>query len=230
MINHWAVSLHPIDNDSDSQLLYQGWNMFQREKLEGMQLNSTEWQRHVKALSREWKALSAESRDHYKAQASYEQSLRDESRLQPLPSRSSMEANQVRMGDAAFDGVSLLKKKTFKKISCDRLHATYAEYASSAEWQLWNGGLSNATGCLRTELIDEKTPAQEVQGKWTDIVERDLDETNFWSAAPGDIHHTVCHASCGHCLKDPHTTAAQHGVRSLHHLVSNGFLARLLQS
>ena len=199
--------------------------MFQRKELGGRQLNKNEWTQAVRELGQKWRALGADVRERYEAEAKHEDGLREEAMRQPFQSKKDKATGNVRLGDAAFNAAADLKRKTMKKISGSRLSKTFAEYEGSKAWESWNGGLACAAGCLKLDLINMSSTAEEIQEKWDSATTRPVSEPAFWASdwkQNQEVHHAVCHSLCGHCVSDSHTKVAQNLVGSLHQLIAKG--------
>lgn len=203
--------------------------MFQKQELEGQQLNKNEWTHAVRELGQKWRALGADVRERYEAEAKHEDCLRQEAMRQPFQSKKDKATGNVRLGDAAFDAAADLKRKTMKKISGSRLSKTFAEYEGSKEWEGWNGGIACAAGCLRLDLINMSSTAEEIEEKWASATAQLVSDPAFWASdwkKNQEVHHSVCHSRCGHCASDSHTKVAEILVGSLHQLISKGIWAR----
>ena len=62
-----------------------GWNIFQRENSQHMQMGTAEYKSHVKNLSAQWRSLSSDDKAPWNIQARHEQMCREELVDTPLP-------------------------------------------------------------------------------------------------------------------------------------------------
>ena len=64
-----------------------GWNIFQRENTQGVQMGTAEYKSHLQNLSAQWKSLSQDDKAAWNIQARHEQMCREELVGTPLPAK-----------------------------------------------------------------------------------------------------------------------------------------------
>ena len=101
------------------------WNVFQKEKMEGLQLQPSEYKDHVRKLGTEWKAMSDEEKYVFKVKTQHEQNCRDELASIPLAVRNE-DKNRLEIE---------VGKKGCSKLSAKRLHVNTDHYQDHFLWK-----------------------------------------------------------------------------------------------
>ena len=145
-----------------------GWNVFQREANQGCNRPHADWACYQKEVSKMWKALSHDDRVAYEAHASYEQNQREKLQTKPLPTKNSMEN----------DDVKALGKRWARKINRKRLETNEHLYRSHI---FFDGGLGllDSYSALREEHL-QFSGARNWSRAW---ITTQL-EAKFYSSAP----------------------------------------------
>ena len=207
----------------------QGWNIFQRDWMQGRQIQPAMWKREQAKCSKAWKKLGRDGQEPFAARAQHETGLREEAMLQSLPSKSHIAAGQQpAFNGASFDAASALSRNAQKKVSKARLFQTFSNYASSSEWSDFNGGIAGSEGCLRLDLIDLSTPDDTISSKWAASIQNQVSTDHWQDADQGDLHHSVCHCQYGGCKNDMSVPRVSKFVSSYHALVADGPLFKRL--
>ena len=202
-----------------------GWNIYQRKWFEKRQLTPGEWKREIKVCADAWCLLSQTEREAYEALASQEDGLRDNAKTIPFPSRKSkMCKNDIAVAPAQLEG---LTRTALQKVSQSRLLETYNRFHGHESWDTWNGGLADATACLRLDLIDLESTDATIKRKWQHAVSEPVSSTLPSSNAILECHHEVCHELYGTCSTSPHIKLAGQFVHAMHHACAMGILARI---
>ena len=135
-------------------------------------------------------------------------------------------------GQAAWDAAQDLSRNALKKISLQRVHATYQQFQEDNAWDFWNGGIACAEGCLRLDCIDLQKDNDELGRMWKSAVEEPI-PNELWvekDSRVEQVHHQVCHALHGSCESATDTQLSKKFVDSLHRLIASGVLLQLLAS
>ena len=102
-----------------------GWNVFQRENMEGLVLTREGYQQKVKELSQKWRAMSVEDKGRFQIDANYRQNRLDQLAQTPLPSKTAGACDQENVW-----------RNAAKKLSCRRLALNVKDFQSSSLWDL----------------------------------------------------------------------------------------------
>ena len=105
-----------------------GWNVFQRENMEGLSLTAEGYQQKVKELSQKWRAMSVEEKERFQIDANYRQSRLDTLAETPLPSQKAQNAGACDQED--------VWRNAAKKLSCRRLALNVKDFQSNSLWDL----------------------------------------------------------------------------------------------
>ncbi|CAK9023468.1 PARP-type domain-containing protein (Fragment) [Durusdinium trenchii] len=145
-----------------------GWNVFQREKLAGKQLELEDYESAVKQLSRTWREMSDEQKEEFEIQAVHEQNVRGMVSHSALPTKEQIETDDP-MLSVSSRLAEEVGKKGLKKISAKRLAVNQELYNSHCLWscptQLGDGNLVQEAGhgALKAHSIDVSSPDNTVE-------------------------------------------------------------------
>lgn len=185
----------------------QGWNILQRESMQGEQLKPDEWKRRQQQCQQDWGEMSQERRDLLNAKASDEDHRRREACRQPFQPKEKRSGSdqQNHFAPAAFDAASTLSSKSAKAVSRHRTFASYKQFKKSTDWQHFQAGISNADGALTLDHVDLKQTEEEITDAWSKFARAKPSERYFPedddSSCSQPLHHTTCWASYGACKR-----------------------------
>ena len=181
----------------------QGWNILQRESMQGEQLKPDEWKRCHQQCQQDWQEMPQERRDLLNAKASDEDHRRREACRQPFQPKEKRSDQQNHFAPAAFDAASTLSSKSAKAVSRHRTFASYRQFKKSTDWQHFQAGISDADGALALDLVDLKMTEEEITDAWDRFARAKPSERYFPkeddSSGSQTLHHTTCWASYGAC-------------------------------
>lgn len=102
-----------------------GWNVFQRERLDGLgAMDPAEYKAQVAALSRQWGDLPEDDKQAYTVQAEYEEQIRTQVREEPLSAKAiPAPSDEGQVG-----------KRALKKLSAVRLQKNFQEVEKHPAW------------------------------------------------------------------------------------------------
>lgn len=200
--------------------------MYQREWFQGKQVERKFYKPMLRKCARSWERLPEEQKDAFSAKALYEEDLRREAALQPLPSKCGVKA----LGSAAFDAAADLCKNARKKVSLSRLVETYRHYAGSEMWRSAGMALACADGCLHLDALDLEKTGHEIEKDMTAALHNPgpapvgVDLGDMDGNLPG-MHHGTCRQTIGHCKQKPHTALAKKFVMNFNQFLTRGVSA-----
>eukprot|EP00438_Fugacium_kawagutii_P032131 Skav200610 [mRNA] locus=scaffold879:214530:216931:- [translate_table: standard] len=119
------------------------------------------------------------SREPFKAEAAHEQNLREEARLQPFPCKADKHATDEDVPSLAS---AVLKKNALSHISQSRSIMSYQHFRDQSKklFNVWNGGIADAGGCLQLDHIDCETNYNDLEKKWGHALHTAVDPVS-WS-------------------------------------------------
>lgn len=205
---------------------FQGWNIFQRRSLAGLQLGPKEWKEAVRDCGKRWKQMPVSEREAFKAIAAEEQGLREEAARQPLPSKDA-KLNPERLSYQGVDTASKLSRNALKTVSRERLLATYSQYKQSTDWKEVCAGLATADGALSLDLVDLQTPDSNIFETWQPFASGFEAWQLSGRSAEAAVHHSVCHCLHGQCHARPFVGLAANFVRHMSRLLQEGALSTI---
>ena len=208
-------------------LIARGWNIYQREWLQGKLVKPEEYRLEVRRAGAQWAREPPEVKEAYQDKAEYEQCVRNEAMKQPLLPKSTCSASPI-LGSAAWDAASELNQSALKKLSKARLVETYRQYADSEMWHDSGLSLASADGCLRLDLIDVKTCDKDILSVINSALHESATVPGFVDPVEdarhqqNGLHHETCVESFGHCKRKPHTVLATRFVKNFNRFLSQG--------
>lgn len=120
-----------------------GWNVFQRQSMEGLTLKADEYKDKVQELSRRWKSLSPEEKARFQIDADYQQSQLDSLARTPLPP-----SKDKGLEENSMEGAEGVWRNARKKLSCRRLALNTQGFEQHSLWDL-----PTQLGDSRSDLI-----------------------------------------------------------------------------
>ncbi|CAK9049078.1 PARP-type domain-containing protein (Fragment) [Durusdinium trenchii] len=136
-----------------------GWNIFQRENTQGVQMGTAEYKSHLQNLSAQWKSLSQDDKAAWNIQARHEQMCREELVGTPLPAK----------GEGMSELDLAVGRKGRSKLSGKRLQLNTELYNQHFLWSTPTQ-LGDGDGALKAELIDVKSPDDQVSAFLRDTI------------------------------------------------------------
>ena len=161
--------------------------------------------------------------------AAEEQGLREEAVQQPFCASKGAKS----LVGAAFDAAALLSKKSLKRLSLQRLLATYQQFKTSVFWKDFDCGLGTADGAMSLDHIDLLTSAEDASSLWDRFVcpatsQGDGCGLQVDTDVLKSLHHSVCISGDGLCKRAPCHGPACKFVSSMHYFIKEGASTTLI--
>jgi hypothetical protein len=213
-----------------------GWNVFFKEKQEGgQQLSEEGYANSAKALGAAWQNLPEDDRQAYEVEARYRNDCIAELKGRPLASAS---ATETELGETVQQPSSQTTKyleeiagKSCRKVSFIRLTVNEQERASHPAWTKLGLGLSDASGALRREFVEQVVTEEECATKLQATIHSPLNPIDL---PPDDsqVHNEVCHIRFGQCRHSPFAIEAAEfskyfGPQLVKHNLASGSLLQM---
>ena len=106
-----------------------GWNVFQREHLEGLSLTGDAYKNKVAELGAQWRALHPEDKTRYKIEADYRQSKLDDLARTPLAASNQSQSDGGNLEETVW-------RNAAKKLSARRLALNVQGFQQHSLWDL----------------------------------------------------------------------------------------------
>ena len=173
-----------------------GWNVFQRQEMQGSMLQKQAWKKRQRQVSQKWRRMSQDEKQPFNIRATWENEQRQRWLQTPLPAGSGLDRSEV---------VSEVGQRMTSKMNFDRLHLNLANLQQHSVWQR-GLAIADADGALRADLIDTKTTDEDIAAFIEPLVQcrAPVADAPLSATANQDhgVHRGVCEVAHGMCPKN----------------------------